>query len=76
MSKNVKVNIDCNDRVLADDLLKGAEDIGPYIGEEPRRTSYLLERGLLPAFKLGGRWYARKTTLLAHFKMLEEKAAQ
>ena len=38
---------------LADDLMKGAEEIGKFIGESTRCTYYLLEKGELPAFKQG-----------------------
>ncbi len=56
---------------LCDDKLTGARAIAEFLGEETRRTFCLLERGELPAFKLGGRWCARRSTLLAHIERLE-----
>ncbi len=60
---------------LADDLLSQAEQIGEFIGEDERRTYRLLETGQIPGFKMGGRWYARKSTLLEHIAKLEARAA-
>ncbi len=57
---------------LADDLLTGAEEIGKFIGTTTRRAYYLLEKGELPAFKLGAIWHGRKTTLLTHITKLEQ----
>ncbi len=60
---------------LSDDLLKGAEGIGEYLGEpNRRRIFYMLETGALPAFKLAGRWYARKSRLQKRIEELEEAA--
>ena len=59
---------------LRDDLLKGAASIADYIGESPRRTFYLLERGQIPGFKCGGRWNLRKSTMLKHIEQLETEA--
>ncbi len=56
---------------LRNDLLTGASAIADFMGAETRRTFSLLERGELPGFKLGGRWYARRSTLLAHIERLE-----
>ena len=59
---------------LRDDLLKGAASIADYIGESPRRTFYLLERGQIPGFKQGGRWNLRKSTMIKHIEKLEAEA--
>ena len=59
---------------LRDDLLKGAASIADYIGESPRRTFYLLEHGLIPGFKRGGRWNLRKSTMIRHIEKLEAEA--
>ena len=48
---------------LADDILKGAERIGDYIDEPPRRVFYLAERSLIPVFKIGNLLHARKSEL-------------
>lgn len=61
---------------LRDDLLKGAAAIGDHIGESPRRTFYLLEHGLIPGFKQGGRWNLRKSTMLKHIEKLEAEALE
>jgi hypothetical protein len=61
---------------VADDLMNGAEEIGQFMGESPRRTYYLLERGLIPGFKLGSKWQARKSTLIKYIEKLEEGAAR
>jgi len=47
------------------DILWGADEIGPAIGRSRRQTFHLLERGHLPARKVGGRWVARRGDLLA-----------
>ena len=54
----------------AEDVLSGAKAIAEFIGENERRTIYLLERGMLPAGKLGQRWVASKRTLDRHFAEL------
>ena len=41
-------------QTLADDMLVGVEAIAAYIGEDPRKTFYLLQKKQLPAFKLPG----------------------
>ena len=59
---------------LKDDLLKGAERIADHMGEDLRRTFYLLETGALPAFKMAGRWYCRKSKIRARIAELEAAA--
>ncbi|HEX2525291.1 MAG TPA: hypothetical protein VHL31_03190 [Geminicoccus sp.] len=54
----------------ADDLLQGAEAIAAFVGEPRRRTIYLLEKGLLPAGKLGTRWVASKQRLTEFYARL------
>lgn len=56
---------------LKDDLLESVDAIAEYMNKSPRQIYYLLERGLLPAFKLGGKWTARKSTLHRHIEELE-----
>jgi hypothetical protein len=55
---------------IADDRLDGVAAIAAFIGEPPRRTNYLLERGILPAGKLGTRWVASKRRLTRHYGAL------
>jgi hypothetical protein len=57
---------------LSDDLLDGAERIAEYTGWPRRRVFYLLEKGLIPAFKIGNRWTARKSRLRQHIEELED----
>jgi len=61
-------------QTLADDMLVGVEAIAAYIGEDPRKTFYLLQKKQLAAFKLPGAatWRARKTTLQKHVERLEQ----
>ena len=61
---------------LKEDRLTGAKEIGEFIGEDPRRTFYLLEQKQLPAFKEGGRWTTRKSTLIAHYEKMEAGALE
>ena len=50
---------------IAGDLLDGADAISRFTGLPKPRLFYLLERGHLPAFKIGFRWCARKSELRA-----------
>jgi hypothetical protein len=61
---------------LATDLLEGVSAIAAFIGKDERRTRYLIQRGLLPAFRQGRRWNARKSKLVAFYDELERKAAK
>lgn len=59
---------------LADDLMSGVPAIAAFLGKSERQTYHLLERGKLPAFKIGDRkWEARKSTLRKHIESLETK---
>jgi len=48
---------------LADDLLEGVPEISGYTGFTEPKTRSLLARGLLPGWKLGAIWHARKSEL-------------
>jgi hypothetical protein len=48
-----------------DDLLTGGKAIAAYRNESVRRVFYLLERGLLPAWKRGEIWETRKSLIIA-----------
>lgn len=63
------------ERPLADDLLDGAPAIAAFTGFTVRRCYYLCESGLLPAFKIGDKWTARKSTLRRHFEAKEQAAS-
>jgi len=41
----------------------GAVDIGDVIGTSPRKTFYLLEKGILPARKVGAIWQSTRGEL-------------
>jgi hypothetical protein len=56
---------------LAGDLLDGVPAIADFGGWKKRRTYYLLENKLIPAFKIGKKWTARKSTLRRHLEGLE-----
>ena len=56
---------------LSNDLMEGASVIAEFYGTKKRRVYYLLERGQIPAFKVGNRWCARKSTLLKYIAALE-----
>ncbi|MBX4873259.1 DNA-binding protein [Rhizobium bangladeshense] len=49
------------------DLIWGGEEIAKVIGRTPRITFSLLEKGELPAKKVGGRWVAERSKLIAFF---------
>jgi hypothetical protein len=49
------------------DVLWGAKEIGRYIGKSPRAAVHLLEKGWLPARKVGKAWTATKKELEATF---------
>jgi hypothetical protein len=47
------------------DVVWGAAAIAAVIRKKERQAFYLLEKGLLPARKLGGQWVASRKKLLA-----------
>lgn len=47
-------------------LVWGARQIAEVIGRTERQTHHLLETGALPARKVGGRWVANVSRLIAH----------
>ncbi|MDX1222396.1 DNA-binding protein [Sinorhizobium medicae] len=49
------------------DLIWGAEAIAKLIGRSARVTFYMLEKGELPAKKVGGRWVAERGKLISFF---------
>lgn len=50
------------------ELVWGAEAIAKLIGRSPRATFHMLDNGELPAKKVGGRWVAERSKLIAFFK--------
>jgi hypothetical protein len=52
---------------LATDLLRGVDPIAEFLGETPRRVSYLIERKLIPHTKEGRSVLSRKSWLRKHY---------
>ena len=52
---------------LASDLIWGAEAIARELGVGPRRVFHYLQRGSIPARKIGELWVCSRTALRAHF---------
>lgn len=50
---------------IANDILKGADEIAAFLGEDTRAVFYAISRGRLPHFRVGQNIRARKSTLLA-----------
>jgi hypothetical protein len=49
------------------DLIWGAHAIGKVIGRSTRSTFGLLEKGMLPARKISGRWVIDRSDLIEMF---------
>jgi hypothetical protein len=49
------------------DLLWGASAIAAYIGVDQRQAFWMLEKGRLPAKRIGSRWVASRSNLQKHF---------
>jgi hypothetical protein len=62
------------DTEYGDDVLRGAPAISKYRNEPERRTNYLLEKRIIPAYKIGDRWEMRKSTHRKFIADLEEEA--
>ncbi len=56
---------------LADDVLRGAEAIAQFTGDDPRRIYYLGTTGALPIFKIGDSLCMRKSRYLQMVEELE-----
>lgn len=52
---------------LASDRLRGVAAISSFIGECPRRTAYMIERGLIPFVHEGRAIVSFKSWLVAHY---------
>jgi hypothetical protein len=55
-----------NRKTASPDLVWGGEAIAKVINREPAPTFRMLELGHLPARKVGGRWAASRSKLLAY----------
>jgi hypothetical protein len=60
-----KKRIGAND---GDVIIWGAKDIASVINTTPKRAFNLLEKGELPAKKVGGRWCTTRHRLRKHFE--------
>ena len=49
------------------DLIWGASAIAVVIGTDVRSAFYMLERGMIPAQKIGRQWCASRSALAQHF---------
>jgi len=58
----------------ATDVLRGIREIAAYLRETERRTHYLCENKMLPAYQIGRRWEMRKSTHLKFISGLEAVA--
>jgi hypothetical protein len=61
---------------LADDRLRGIDPIAEFLGEKPRRVSYMVERKLIPYTKEGRSVVTRKSWLRAHYARPSSSPAQ
>jgi hypothetical protein len=62
-------------RTIGDDLLEGADAIAEFVygsAAEKRKVYHLVQIGRFPAFRLGDKVCARKSTLLEWIKQQEE----
>lgn len=50
-------------------LLKGAKEAANALGLRPREIYHLLDHGLIPAKKIGGRWYFYRDDLIENFRV-------
>ncbi|MDQ0315506.1 DNA-binding protein [Amorphus orientalis] len=65
-----------DNRPLADDLLKGADEIASFTGFDRRSIYYFAAKGGLPVFRVGSLICARKSTMLAWVSGQEEAAVR
>lgn len=60
---------------IADDILKGADAIAEFIGEDRRAIYHAAKKGTIPIFRIGENIRARKSTLLAWIAQQEAGVA-
>jgi hypothetical protein len=56
-----------NEKDLKLDLIWEVSDIARIIGRSERQTFHMLNKGELPAKKVGGRWVIERSKLIAFF---------
>ena len=59
---------------LSADLLVGVNSIAEFTGLTARQLFYRLQNKMLPGFKIGSRWAARKSTLQTYIVKQESAA--
>lgn len=59
----------------AGDLLYGSRAIAAHLGVKKSLGIHFVREGLIPTFNLGGVACARRSTLAAHFKALEDRSS-
>ena len=59
----------------SDDVIWGAAAIGDAVGKNERQAYYLLEKGHLPARKVGAQWAASRKKLLSYITGDDESGA-
>jgi excisionase family DNA binding protein len=76
MKNEILIEADTNNPTpIADDILNGVNEIAEALGQSRRRTYHLLTTKQIPAFQLGRRWHARRSTLLSSIENLEKGGA-
>lgn len=60
---------------IATDLLKGADEIAAFLGEDARAVYFAISKGRIPHFRVGQNIRARKSTLLTWIAQQEGAAA-
>jgi hypothetical protein len=54
------------EKSIGEDLIWGCRAIAAELNQSERQTFHLLERGLLPAGKVGEKWVGSRKALRAH----------
>ena len=61
---------------LATDILRGAEQIGAFIGRDQRSTFFLLQTGKIPAAKEGRTWVSTRSRLRRYYNEAQFEPAR
>ena len=64
---NPAAQADADVETLAGDILRGAAQIGAFLGLGPRQAFYFLQKGEIPAVKEGSAWVTTKSRLIRHY---------
>jgi hypothetical protein len=60
---------------LADDLMVGIKPIAKFLGVPERAAFYMAEKRMIPVFKIGSKWAARRSTITTDIIEREKSAA-